>query len=457
VLDQHAGRLRFGNDEVQRWQRLLEARRDFVEGELGAAYLFMVVPDSHAVYPEKLPADFRPVDERPVHQIAQLLEERNSPVRILYPLEELRAAKEHGLVYSPVDSHWTEYGCFVAYHRVLDAIESRVAVRRLDPSNVAFVNDTTSGDLGYKAGRSGPTLNAQFRPAAQLVEDNRIENTGTLVILECESAPATTCLLVGDSYSRRMLPFFGESFRRLVFTQTPVLDRELAKSFRPDVVLNLMAERFLVGIPDDETGPRIADLVKRKVAAGRIRERFDAWDGGSAQEREPPSPAMVERIRARLLADGGMREATLVTALAYGGLRPREALWLRWGDVQEGALDVPAIPAPPGAEAGGAADSGARTVQLLGPLRDDFSAWRRACGDPDDGYVFAGAGGRRWSPEEWQQWLVTDYADVVAACGIEPERLEPRVLRRTGEGLPHDSAEAEQLIASERASALAGR
>jgi integrase len=40
----------------------------------------------------------------------------------------------------------------------------------------------------------------------------------------------------------------------------------------------------------------------------------------------PPSPAAVERMRGYLLALGKLRDATLIALLAYGGLRPQEAV-----------------------------------------------------------------------------------------------------------------------------------
>jgi site-specific recombinase XerC len=48
----------------------------------------------------------------------------------------------------------------------------------------------------------------------------------------------------------------------------------------------------------------------------------------------PPSPAVVERMRADLLSTRRRRDATLVEVLAYAGLRPQEALGLPWGNVR---------------------------------------------------------------------------------------------------------------------------
>jgi integrase len=52
------------------------------------------------------------------------------------------------------------------------------------------------------------------------------------------------------------------------------------------------------------------------------------------------APSGVERIRAELLAAGRVRDAVLVSTLAYAGLRPGEARALRWSDVRAGSLLV---------------------------------------------------------------------------------------------------------------------
>ena len=63
-----------------------------------------------------------------------------------------------------------------------------------------------------------------------------------------------------------------------------------------------------------------------------------------AQRREravrPLPPLDIERIRAHLVDDGRMRDAVLVSVLAYAGLRPGEALALRWSHIRERTILV---------------------------------------------------------------------------------------------------------------------
>jgi integrase len=54
----------------------------------------------------------------------------------------------------------------------------------------------------------------------------------------------------------------------------------------------------------------------------------------------PIAPAQVEQLRQHLLVDGRLRCATLVSVLAYSGLRPGEALALTWDGVGERTIAV---------------------------------------------------------------------------------------------------------------------
>ncbi|MGH2915476.1 MAG: tyrosine-type recombinase/integrase [Solirubrobacteraceae bacterium] len=77
------------------------------------------------------------------------------------------------------------------------------------------------------------------------------------------------------------------------------------------------------------------------------------------------APATIEAMRGAV----DVRDATLISVLAYTGLRPGEALGLRWGDVRERTLLVQRS-----ISLGEEADTKTRkhrTVRLLAPLASD--------------------------------------------------------------------------------------
>jgi hypothetical protein len=93
---------------------------------------------------------------------------------------------------------------------------------------------------------------------------------GRRVDYTCRAAPPTTCLIHGDSFTEKVLHFMGESFSRVVFCQMPSLDYQMVAAIKPDVVIGILNERFLLQVPYDATAPTLADLEAAKKVAGRV-------------------------------------------------------------------------------------------------------------------------------------------------------------------------------------------
>jgi integrase len=124
-----------------------------------------------------------------------------------------------------------------------------------------------------------------------------------------------------------------------------------------DLLGSVLEQAFVAG--------RIAANPVRRVKKARRPRR---------EEVRALSPSTVEAMRSAL----GARDAALISVLAYAGLRPGEALGLRWGDVRERTLLVQRS-----VSLGEEADTKTRqhrTVRLLAPLAADLSAWRTAAG-----------------------------------------------------------------------------
>ena len=102
-------------------------------------------------------------------------------------------------------------------------------MRMLGNDDVQFYDVPGVGDLGLKRRwpRTSSHAIAHLRhPTAKLVEDNLVDGTGALLVTESQVADPSTCVICGDSYTVSMLPFFAESFGRVVLARTPALDLE---------------------------------------------------------------------------------------------------------------------------------------------------------------------------------------------------------------------------------------
>lgn len=139
--------------------------------------------------------------------------------------------------------------------------------------------------------------------------------------------------------------------------------------------------------------------------------------------KDPPvawSPATIEAIRSKL---DKHRDRTLVSLMAYAGLRPQEACALLWSDVGERSLRI-------GAQKTVRHNPRPRHPRLLAPLAADLKAWRLACGRPDPGTpVLLNADGAAMSARVFNAWRGSTWKDALEAAKVEYQR--PYVLRHS--------------------------
>ena len=160
----------------------------------------------------------------------------------------------------------------------------------------------------------------------------------------------------------------------------------------------------------------LSGILRRAVVRGLIPANpvsmIDKPKAPPPHRPEPLSPTTIERIRAALRP----RDATLVSLLAYAGLRPGEATCARWADLGERTLHVQA-----------SKTGRARVVRLYAPLVADLAEWRMACGRPAErALIFPCeqvAQSRRrqsieWQLHDWQNWVQRIYQPAALAAGV---------------------------------------
>ena len=271
VLGQHAGTRLLTDLQVQQWQDLLEARTAWLSVE-GIPYAFLIAPDPHAVYADMLPEGVPVGKTRPVLQVLEHLEQRESWAPVLYPLSAL-VEKRDEIVFPKTGTHWTEYGAYLAYRELMAMLTENLPVRTLSRRDLHLSYEERAGDLGH---RFDPPIRDRYvyvdviDSGVRLVHDNRVRNRGRLVEFASDAPNGLTCLVFGDSYAVRMVPLIAESFKRTFWAHTH-FDYELVRELRPDAVVTVACERFLIVVQSD-AGPGIRRLEAQKRTAGDMME-----------------------------------------------------------------------------------------------------------------------------------------------------------------------------------------
>ena len=272
LLDQMAGVLRLNPLQLRQWRFVLETRAAWL-AHLGIPYFMLIAPNAISVYPEQRPEGYDIVDDRPINQLVEHLEKSGSFARVIVPMQELIEAKRERLTYIPTDTHWNEFGAFVAYEVLMDEMErSGVDVRRLRREDLRIYEEERPGDLGPRVDpplTSTHVLAEPREPSARMVADNRIYNSGKNVVYECDDAPGR-CFVHGDSFAYTFLHFMAESFGRLFYVHRPTFDYEAILAERPSAVVGVLTERFIIRVPEDVPYLPLSRLVGRRQKAGAV-------------------------------------------------------------------------------------------------------------------------------------------------------------------------------------------
>ena len=174
------------------------------------------------------------------------------------------------------------------------------------------------------------------------------------------------------------------------FHIAPSLGRLKLGELTPEVIARWQAERIAAGAGTVSVLKALTllgtilqlALESERIARNPVRLVRKARRPAKGEVR-PLAPATVEAMRAA----SDHRDATLISVLAYAGLRPQEALALRWRDIGKRTVMVNAMKT-----------GQRRNVRLLAPLLEDLKAWRRRSGSPDaDALVFPGHDGEPWA------------------------------------------------------------
>jgi integrase len=209
---------------------------------------------------------------------------------------------------------------------------------------------------------------------------------------------------------------------------SPTLGDVPLRELTPEVIGRWQADRLAAGGGPSSVRKALTllgGILQRAAESGRIPANPARLVRKTVVPRRPEvrplAPGTVEAMRAA----SSDRNAALIAVLAYAGLRPGEALALRWGDVRDRTLLVERALSL--GEEKDTKTTAHRTVRLLAPLAVDLKAWQMRSGRPSDrALVFPGREGKPWTEAAYQSWRGQAFARAAVAAGIELRSPTPK-------------------------------
>jgi hypothetical protein len=261
MVENYLGLAPFTDEELQTWRDLLEHRRDWL-AQQGIRYVFVIPPDKQNIYPEFLPTWL--IQATPAHRrtkVDQFLDymSTNSTVPIVDLRAPLLAAKTSQPVYLKNDTHWNEYGAFIACQYLIGDLArtwpGEWPPLRLEDFRLTACARPVAGDIGRIIDAPVPEANyvtlapRPGYPLPGIVNVTNIEfqwkwhNISSLSTNA--AAPPRTAVVFHDSFGLDWKPYLGVEFRQILYMYDDrEFNRKVIAEYHPDIVISEIVERY---------------------------------------------------------------------------------------------------------------------------------------------------------------------------------------------------------------------
>lgn len=252
-LDLYEKNTLFTDEQLAQFQLNLDALSTNY-AERGIALVVVVVPSKNTIYPERVPAQIPHLGaESKLDQVAEYLS-AHGETQILDLRPALLQAKTEREIYLATDTHWNDYGAYLAYSLLMERLGeaypnlsprplSDFAEQILEPEPLDLANVIGATSLTESKLRLAPTFD--------LATSYKTINLGGRKLLFSYNPDAALPNLViyHDSYFFNVNPMLGEHFHRGIFIQNfsggGLWNLSWVDEQEPDVVIIEFAERYL--------------------------------------------------------------------------------------------------------------------------------------------------------------------------------------------------------------------
>jgi alginate O-acetyltransferase complex protein AlgJ len=252
AVEDYTGAKPFTAPELEQWRSTLQHTQDWLD-ERGIQYVFVLAPDKHWIYPERMPDGIHGrLSPTRLDQLVDYLR-RHSTVNIVDTREDLAASASAQRLYHLTDTHWNDQGAFIAYRQVMAVIGPPLHLQARAPEDMeARVIPRSGFDLARMLGLGRVLVeeDLQLEPhrgrRSRVVEPSR-PSRGLMVPRVVTEGPAVgpRAVIFRDSFGSAMIPFLSEHFSRAVYLWQTNFDPGQVTLERPDVVIQEWVGRHL--------------------------------------------------------------------------------------------------------------------------------------------------------------------------------------------------------------------
>lgn len=268
-LGQYQGELKFTKKSLEVYVRQYGELEEYINA-LHMKYLMVIAPSKEFVYPEYLPDSITPSSTNTARDQFISTIQSNTSIELLDLRPVMLAQKTQGQLYYKTDSHWNYLGARVASAAIIkklqqmnlsvsnfidDDFELEVTIEkntdllnkgRLDYHNGKFVESVTN----YDSTGARSASRVKFSRSTIEIHDHPYKDLSpsrpTRLFKAVSDSASPRAIFLRDSFCDWMIPILSEFFSEVLFIWKRKLDKHVVESFKPDLVVEQVVDRFLV-------------------------------------------------------------------------------------------------------------------------------------------------------------------------------------------------------------------
>lgn len=219
----------------------------------GRKYFLAFWPNKHGIYPEYLPSTMKVQIKDTlsrVDQILQQLEKDNSPIKLHDVRPVLLQSKGEKLLYHKFDSHWNDYGAFLAYRSFFNANKEVLGIFPKSEEDFEIRwEDYSGGEFIQMLGVRNKGFFKEKNPRFTLKE-----NKEQIEYLSIDGFPKLTvrtrneycgnrtkALIFRDSFTNSLIQFFSLHFYEVTYIWGH--KEYYVNKVQPDIIIDGFVER----------------------------------------------------------------------------------------------------------------------------------------------------------------------------------------------------------------------
>lgn len=254
VMRDYQNDMPLSDRELETIQQNMDGVADYFKQQ-GISLVVTVAPNKGSIYPQHLPDEIQKLNQKSrFDQVVEYLQQHGR-ARILDLRPELIAARNEHLIYYLTDSHWTDYGAFIAYRNILTSLQEDHP--QLKPRLLADFETVSEGMVSMDLARMIGSIKIKEEkillkpkgPSRVTVHNLKLDDGRWMTLSWNQKQDLPRAVVYYDSYLQPNLSWFNDHFSQVTYiphyANLSIWNLSWVNQQQADVVIVEIAEKYI--------------------------------------------------------------------------------------------------------------------------------------------------------------------------------------------------------------------